>query len=86
MQRFVLTISSFAAGLICMDNFGWLGLIGGAAGAWFLLANLRDIFETILEGAVISLGIILQDVIAPLLPVIMIVLFVWLQYFYEWPK
>ena len=69
-----------------MDDFGRLGFVGGTVGTWVLLSSLSDIFKAILEGALISLGIILRDVIEPLLPIVIIILFIWIQYLYEWPK
>ena len=83
VRRFLLVISSLTVGLICVGDFGWFGLIGGAVGTWFLLSNLSHILTAILEGMMISIGIFFRDVIVPLLPIVIIVLFVWLQYFYE---
>ena len=86
VRRFLLVISSLIAGLICMDDFGCLGFVGVTVGTWVLLSSLSHFFKAILEGALISLGIILRDVIEPLLPIVIIILFIWIQYLYEWPK
>ena len=66
-----------------MDDFGRLGFVGGTVGTWVLLSSLSHILTAILEGMMISIGIFFRDVIVPLLPIVIIVLFVWLQYFYE---